>query len=404
MSSTATLEALETRVHEFIRAASAAGDACKPEAGCDLEAEFNRLAVRLFELQCQHVPAYRNYCVLRGVPPGSVASWRDIPAIPASAFKEFELTSLPVSERTRAFHSSGTTGRKPSRHFHNATSLGLYEASLLPWFEAHLLAGWGAEGERLPAMLLCLTPPPEQAPHSSLVYMFAAVQRHWSFARTAFAGHARPDGLWDLDAELALAMLEGAQAAERPLMILGTAFSCVQVLEHLAARGRRFGLPKASRLMETGGYKGRSRELSKADLHAGLSERLGLRLDHIVCEYGMSELSSQAYDWTIPATGKPTSESQDRGPTAETSTATAPLARRFRFPPWARALVVSAETGREVAEGESGLLRLYDLANVRSVLAVQTEDLAIKRGDGFELLGRAAQAEPRGCSLASLAG
>ena len=82
----------------------------------------------------------------------------------------------------------------------------------------------------------------------------------------------------------------------------------------------------------------------------------------------------------------------------------APLAqpRVFQFPPWARAQIVSPETGREVAEGETGLIRVFDLANVRSVMAIQTEDFGVRRGGGFELIGRAALAEPRGCSLMSL--
>lgn len=402
MNPTATFEELEAQVREFIRAASAARGGREPAAGLDLEAGFDRLAVRLFEMQYQHVAAYRNWCAQRGAGPGSVAGWRDIPAVPARAFKEFELTSLPADQRTTEFHSSGTTGQRPSRHFHNAASLSLYEASLLPWFEAHVLAGLSGSGRRLPAMLLCLTPPPEQAPHSSLVHMFATVQRRWAFERTAFVGEARPDGGWDLDGERAFAMLEASQAEDRPLVILGTAFACVHLLDQMAARHLRVVLPKGSRAMETGGYKGRSREWSKAELHGGLGRRLGLRPDHIVCEYGMSELSSQAYDWTVPFKERQTNGCENRSPKAEASTATAPPTRRFRFPPWARARVVSPETGREVAEGERGLLRLYDLANVRSVMAIQTEDLALERGDGFELLGRAAEAEPRGCSLASL--
>ena len=76
-----------------------------------------------------------------------------------------------------------------------------------------------------------------------------------------------------------------------------------------------------------------------------------------------------------------------------------PVTRQFQFPPWARAQINSPETGREVAEGEAGLIRIFDLANVFSVAAIQTEDLAVRRGDGFELIGRAELAEPRGCSL-----
>jgi len=73
--------------------------------------------------------------------------------------------------------------------------------------------------------------------------------------------------------------------------------------------------------------------------------------------------------------------------------------RLLRFPPWARVQIISPETGREVGEGETGLIRVLDLANVYSVMAIQTEDLGIRRGDGFTLAGRAVSAEPRGCSL-----
>jgi hypothetical protein len=73
--------------------------------------------------------------------------------------------------------------------------------------------------------------------------------------------------------------------------------------------------------------------------------------------------------------------------------------RNFHFPPWVRVQIVSPETGQEVADGETGLIRVFDLANVFSVMTVQTEDLGVRRGDGFELIGRAPFAEPRGCSL-----
>jgi hypothetical protein len=112
---------------------------------------------------------------------------------------------------------------------------------------------------------------------------------------------------------------------------------------------------------------------------------LGVPASNIICEYGMSELSSQAY------LGSGVS---DLGAGKDS--------RAFRFPPWARAQVVSPETGREVADGEAGLIRVFDLANVFSVMAIQTEDLAVRRGDGFELIGRAKLAEPRGCSLMAM--
>jgi hypothetical protein len=130
-------------------------------------------------------------------------------------------------------------------------------------------------------------------------------------------------------------------------------------------------------VFETGGYKGRSREIDKRELRRLLERRLGVPATNIVSEYGMSELSSQAYDGQVGASGE----------------------RAFQFPPWARAEVISLETDEPADEGETGLLRVYDLANVGSVMAIQTEDLALRRGRGFELLGRASESQPRGCSL-----
>jgi hypothetical protein len=145
--------------------------------------------------------------------------------------------------------------------------------------------------------------------------------------------------------------------------------------------------------METGGYKNRSRSLPKMELHALITERLGVPPENIVCEYGMSELSSQAYTVT-------SDEWQVTGEAAS-SCHLSPVTCHFRFPPWARVQLISPETGHEVADGETGLIRIFDLANVFSVIAVQTEDLGIRRGDGFEVIGRAQMAEPRGCSLMS---
>ncbi len=163
---------------------------------------------------------------------------------------------------------------------------------------------------------------------------------------------------------------------------MGTAFNFVHLLDGLAERRETIQLPPGSWVLETGGYKGRSRELAKPELHALITERLGIPRDRIVCEYGMSELSSQAYDLALSS-----------------SCLAPPVSRLFQFPPWARVRIISPETGREVGEGETGLLRVFDLANARSVLAIQTEDLAVRRGNGFELLGRSMAAEPRGCSL-----
>ena len=140
-------------------------------------------------------------------------------------------------------------------------------------------------------------------------------------------------------------------------------------------------------MLETGGYKGRSRSLPKSELHHLITQYLSVPSSAILCEYGMSELSSQAYEFKVQS-----SRVKSQGSRFE---------RVFQFPPWARVQIIAPETGVEVAEGETGLIRVCDLANVYSVMAIQTEDLGVRRADGFELIGRAAQAEPRGCSLAA---
>jgi len=284
-------------------------------------------------------------------------------------------------ERTAVFHSSGTTVQLPSRHFHSAESLAVYEASLWNWFEQNLFSNSKLKIQNL--KLICLTPPPARAPSSSLVHMFETVRQKISAPATVFVGERTDDGAWVLNFDAALSALSPSPVTRHPSLLLGTAFSFVHLLDFLAEKNLRLNLPAGSRVLETGGYKNRSRSLPKAELHALITARLGVPRENIICEYGMSELSSQAYDAEIhpPAS--------IRHP------------RIFRFPPWARAQIISPETGREVATGETGLIRIFDLANVFSVAAIQTEDLGIRRGDGFELVGRAPLAEPRGCSLMS---
>jgi len=223
--------------------------------------------------------------------------------------------------------------------------------------------------------------------------MFETVRWEFGAEDSHFFGRTEAEGAWRLDLDAVTRALRKVCDTDCPVVLLGTAFSFVHLLDHLGESRLGFKLPSGSRAMETGGYKGRSRSLSKAELHALITRRLGIPPSHIICEYGMSELSSQAYDrmagdeWRV---------------TGDAARHSSPVTRHFHFPPWARAQIVSPETGREVAEGETGLIRVFDLANVFSAMAIQTEDLGVRRGDGFELLGRVALAEPRGCSLMSV--
>jgi hypothetical protein len=370
------LQFLAKEVRDFI-AASGRGKLRSEEAAT----HFEQLALKLFRAQYAANPSYQRICDSKGIKPEHVQHWSDIPAVPTTSFKELEVTSLPNALRTTVFHSSGTTEQRPSHHYHSDESLVLYEKSLLSYFRLLLpqAEAFRTLANSTPFAVLSLTPSPAAAPNSSLVHMFAAIRGEFGLRQSAFCGCVDETG-WQVDFEKTRLWLETAATKAAPVLVLGSAFSFVHLTDALNTGIR---LPSGSVVLETGGYKGRSRFLHREELHQVISQKLGVSRDCIVCEYGMSELSSQAYAFAnAPAIR------EDR--------------RVFRFPAWAKPLVVSPETGREVAEGEAGLLRILDLANVYSVMAIQTEDLAIRRAEGFELMGRAAAAEPRGCSLMSV--
>lgn len=355
------------QVSDFIARGGSASTAkpLSPHNGPD----FEQLAFRLFRIQFEHNAPYRNFCRARGVLPETLEDVADIPAVPTGAFKELEVTCIPPGERVTVFHSSGTTGRVSSRHFHSALSLSIYEKSLLRWFQCQFPSGVNTRA------FVCLTPPPAAVPNSSLVHMLEVLRHAFGAPEKCYFGLTGENHTWSLDLPRLREFLLRAARLGTPLFLFGTAFSFVHLLDDLAGQGTPILLPPGSSVMETGGYKGRSRTMPKAQLHAAIARWLGVRREAILCEYGMCEQSSQAYD--TPIEGK----------------------RYFRFPPWARASILSPETGREVADGAEGLLRILDLANMGSVLAIDTQDIAVRRGEAFELLGRVVDAELRGCSL-----
>jgi hypothetical protein len=334
------------------------------------EARFERLALALFAFQFGANPPYARWCLARGVRPEKVRSWREIPAVPTGAFKELPLCCFPAERAVKVFRTSGTALSK--RGELALDTLALYEASLVPSFERGVLPDL-APGERLP--LLVLASPPAEAPDSSLSHMFGVMQER----RGAPSGSGWFVRGGRLDAAALLDAIEDAARAPK-LLLCGTAFALVHWLEWLEERALRLALPAGARVMETGGFKGRARSLSRDRLYAFVEERLGVPPGRCVNQYGMTELGSQFYDSVLHEPAAP---------------------RRKLRPPWARVRIVDPETGEEANDGEVGALRIVDLANTGSVLAVATADLGRRVGDGFEVLGRAEGAEARGCSLAA---
>ncbi|HVH13565.1 MAG TPA: hypothetical protein VM759_10955 [Longimicrobium sp.] len=346
---------------------------------------FDRLARAVFAHQFACNQPYRRFCERRGASPATVAHWTEIPAVPTDAFKAAALVcgdadAIEAAARRHphgparsaaVFRTSGTTQGPEQRGTHYIPDLSLYDAALRTGFAAHLLP----EGGRM--RMISLVPPPEEAPDSSLSHMAGAVMG--DLGTTASGWYVSPTGGFDRDR--LDAALRDAEAAGDPVCILGTAFALVHWLDALREHGIRFCLPPGSRLMDTGGFKGRSREVTREELYGAVEEMLGIPHGWCVNEYGMTEMSSQFYDGVA-------------------GSAPAPAERLHAGPPWVRTQATDPETLRPLPHGEVGVLRHLDLANLDSVAAIQTADLGITSPDGFRVLGRARGAEARGCSLA----
>jgi hypothetical protein len=346
------------------------------------DGDFDRLARAVFAHQFACNRPYRLFCERRSASPESVARWTEIPAVPTDAFKaaalvcgdpaELEAAAQGVDGRTGAvFRTSGTTLGAAQRGTHYVPDLALYDAALRAGFAAHLLP------EGRPMRMVSLIPRPEEAPDSSLSHMAGAVVADFGTAESGWYVSASGG----IDAAGIESALRSAESAGEPVCILGTAFALVHWLDGLRESGTRFHLPDGSRLMDTGGFKGRSREVTREELYGAVGEMTGIPHAWCVNEYGMTEMSSQFYDGVA-------------------GSAAAPAERLHAGPPWVRTQATDPETLRPLPHGEVGVLRHVDLANLHSVMAIQTADLGITSPGGFRVLGRARGAEARGCSLA----
>ncbi len=329
------------------------------------ESAFNDLALRLFRHQFSHNLPFQRVCQQRGCTPRSVRDWRDIPAVPINAFKDLTLSAHPVEQCERVFMTSGTTrGDVRGRHYH--PHLQVYDRSMRRHFQQQV---W-RDLDR--ARVMVLFPGEDLMPNSSLAHYLA-------LARTTF-GNA--DSRHYIDAhglQIEALLHDLAQACQQgqPVVILGASYSLVHVCDALSERGVTFHLPDHSRIMDTGGFKGQSRELRPDEFYATLARTFGVSPAQCQNMYGMTELSTQFYD-----------------------AGQAHLPAVKRGPHWIRTRVLDPLTGQEMPAGQVGVLAHTDLANFNSVLTILTEDLGHTQGDGFILLGRAQGAQAKGCSLA----
>ena len=330
---------------------------------------FEARALEAFALQFEANRPYHRYCRAVGRTPDDVTSWRDIPPAPTAAFRAVELIVGDPSDAVLRFRTSGTTAGAAARGTHLVRRPETYRAALLGPFRHAVLDG------RRRGRILLLHPPFAPSRESSLAWMFDTVLDELGAPGSArldlSAGEADGAGA----APAGVEELEAAAEAAEPLAILGTTLALADWLDRLSSADVRIELPRGSRVMDTGGAKGRE-GLERDVAIRGLLDRLDLPGEAAVNEFGMTELLSQRY-----AVG---------------------LGRlALRGPPWLRTRVLDPVSLEERPEGEEGIVCHYDLANVGSVVAVLTADRGRTVGDAVEWLGRTPGATPRGCSLAT---
>jgi len=309
--------------------------------------DFTNLALELFHFQYGQNAVYREFVDVRKIPVDTVTRVEDIPFLPIEFFRTHDVVCGNVPPQA-TFRSSGTTGMARSRHM--ITDLSLYRHSFVQGFERYY-------GSPEDIQFLSLTPTPEQAPDSSLVYMIQKLMDLSSSPENGFflASHS---GL--------RARLKQHRAKGKKVILFGLTYALVDFASKYADDYSPLTV------IETGGMKGQKKEITREELHSLLCPAFGI--EHIHSEYGMTELLSQAW-------------SQSDG--------------LFTTPPWMKVVIRDVNDPLSfIGPGETGGINIIDLANENSCSFIATEDLGRMNYNGqFEVLGRFEASDARGCSL-----
>ncbi|HMQ45112.1 MAG TPA: acyl transferase [Mariniflexile sp.] len=311
------------------------------------ETEFENLAIQIFKFQFENNRVYRSFCDLLYIHPSDVKSLKDIPFLPIQFFKSHSVLSSKESVQT-TFTSSGTTGSNTSKHL--VTNLEIYEQSFKKGFE-HF---YGAIEDYV---VLALLPSYLERSGSSLIYMVDAFIKQSNHTESGFY----LNNLSELKDRLTTVDSQG-----KKVLLIGVSFALLDLVE-----AHQFQL-KNTIIMETGGMKGRRKELVRDELHAILKQGFGV--DAIHSEYGMTELLSQAY-------------SKGNG--------------IFNCPNWMRIVTRDTEDALTLQPtGKAGGINVIDLANINSCSFIATQDLGrVYQNNSFEIIGRFDTSDIRGCNL-----
>jgi hypothetical protein len=310
----------------------------------ETEADFETIALEVFAFQYENCVIYRKYVDL--LDRKSPTCIEEIPFLPIEFFKSQEVLSIPKSGKETLFLSSGTGMIGRSKHL--VSNVSIYEAS---FFNAYQLL-FGNPKEKV---ILALLPNYLEQGNSSLVYMVSALIE---------ASKNELSGFLLNEFEEIKKRYEAAINSGKEVVIFGVSYALLDLAE------QKMDFSQA-KIIETGGMKGRRKELTKAELHAVLVEGLGV--DFVSSEYGMTELLSQAYSLKNGV---------------------------FVCPPWMKVLFRDVYDPLTLVSSEkSGGINVIDLANINSCSFIQTQDLGRKTSEGFVIEGRIDLADIRGCNL-----
>lgn len=332
---------------------------------------FNHIALDLFDYQFHNNLPYKKYAQSQRKTPLVVKKWQDIPLMPIQGYKQLTLATTEIYDGEAVFLSSGTTDpTHRSNNYH--PNFDIWDASMKFPFKQYVLP------DRDEITILGLFPDETTNPNSSLSrYISKAIQ---FFGDTNSQNFVNKTGI---AFSKVINSLRQAEKEQRPVMLLGASFSYVHLLDFLKNHKLQFNLPVGSRLFDTGGFKGLSRNITEQELFQSMKNIFNINRNQYINMYGMTEISSQCYDETLYDVYSQQSISYYK-----------------RFPDWVRVRILNPDTLQPVPDGQKGLIAYYDLANWDSCLAILTEDVGISHGKSFELLGRIGGAESKGCSIA----
>lgn len=309
--------------------------------------DFEDLTIEVFQFQYTNNLIYQRFCNLLGKSKNSVRHITEIPFLPIEFFKKETVLSHQRVEKI--FTSSGTTGSVVSKHY--VSELGLYEESFTKGFKTHY-------GDITDYVIVALLPSYLERDGSSLVYM-----------ADKLIGQSKSEhsGFYLNEIQDLIALLHLLKHQSKKVIVLGVSFALLDLAEAID-----FHLTDNFIIMETGGMKGRRKEMIRSELHKILSQKFGVKKIH--SEYGMTELLSQAY-------------SHGDG--------------IFSCPPWMDIIIRDAEDPLQImTPGRTGGINVIDLANVNSCSFIATQDLGKSMGPNrFEILGRFDNSDIRGCNL-----